>query len=188
MDTKLQIFIFQTNATTGRSKKYFTELLDAEIHKSKLQQPGQLSHLEKNGILKSFKRQSEHWGVTKAPGASNLATESSRTRGKGSQILYRAIWLVGVWVSFPSVKKDVPISIIKIQISIQFTQKQSDAGEKHLKTLASSTILEISYITDTFSMPKYLVQMFKGLVEFSIFFQFHNPLKLETLTELSHWL
>lgn len=105
MDTKLQIFIFQTNATTGRSKKYFTELLDAEIHKSKLQQPGQLSHLEKNGILKSFKRQSEHWGVTKAPGASNLATKSSRTRGKGSQILYRAIWLVGVWVSFPSVKK-----------------------------------------------------------------------------------
>lgn len=186
MDTKLQIFIFQTNATTGRSKKYFTELLDAEIHKSKLQQPGQLSHLEKNGILKSFKRQSEHWGVTKAPGASNLATESSRTRGKGSQILYRAIWLVWVWVNFP--KKDVPISIIKIQISIQFTQKQSDAGEKHLKTLASSTILEISYITDTFSMPKYLVQMFKGLVEFSIFFQFHNPLKLETLTELSHWL
>lgn len=75
-------FIFKTNATMGRSKEYFTELLSAEIHKSKLQPPRQLSHLEKNAILKRFKRQSEYGGITKAPGVSNLATKLPRTRGK----------------------------------------------------------------------------------------------------------
>lgn len=152
------IFIFKTNATIGRSKEYFTELLDAEIHKSKLQPPRQLSHLEKNEILKSFKRQSEYWGVTKAPGASNLATKLSRTRGKGSQILYRAIWLVRVWVNFSSFKKkDMPILIIKIQKSI-YTE-----AIWCWRTLSSSIILEISYITHTFNMFMYLVQMFKNL-------------------------
>lgn len=63
----------------------------------------QLSHLLKNEIVKSFKRQSEYWEITKAPGVSNLATELPKNkRGKGSQTLYRAIWLDWGWGKFSS--------------------------------------------------------------------------------------